>query len=995
MYMSMYLGWRRASEQGARGRVRVVASLLAFVGMKYKALRRHIVTAGMDELKTAAFKATADDSLPPKEKHVRTLLAAASSEAVTARQVDVELARRLQGSRSVATSAKALVIVHRLALDVGVTADAFPECARALTAAVGGATAPAQAAAPPPEPAEQASFVAGCAAYLCMLLGWGGVSDLRDTDAAARRTSHAAPLRDVLAELPRLQQLLSAALDCCAAGGGSGGGVPMTTPLASLQALRLCIVSDAFNLLHLEHASAGRLQMGLLSLPPSLVGAQPGGYLEALEGACVHARRALALRCALDSEAGRPSPFSDGIREVVGTVALWPRPGAGLALPPMPAPALPPSTDSLGGALGSAAIGCAGGGGGAPSLATSATASTAIAWDATAAADERAALLRGLLESLPPPSLSAFCERTLGLSVTRVSQLDADQLRAIDTSEAVYAARLVRRRHAHIASTPVRGGAASGAASGAARRADLRAVAAVGRVDSLSISRHASVHDPQALREATSLINSRSPSLANRRLTCSPLAAGSVGGDGMALPPLPVPLAALSPSLPFELSPPQLSLAAYELLLSATDGLGAGVRVSLVGAQSAAAHAGLQSGDVLFTCNGTLLLGARQAGAVLRSAADECAAGGRARLQLVDGREKLLLGGSAAPAPPPAARRAGGDGASRDAASAAAAAAAAPFGLVHAPLRRASDADTAAAELARCQEELLELIRTRMGIPLRQHRWILPLLRTPLASDPPPSDPPPPTTPAYRGLVLMHAGRSAGGGAAGGAVRYDPRTNEVGPFVTRQVGLLRNAVVSSWGAGADPTRSEALRRLESQAVRLLTLRFTRPASVADDASVGERPEEQRREQRREEVALAATLREIGALTGGGDGDGGSDGSAGSVGGGGGGAGGSRLRERSSEPATAAAGGFGQGARSPTEGVERPMALLSRWPSLIGFKLYSCLLDGVWEDDEPDTPASNCATVVALLRATVWHPCGIDEPRHSLAMLAVAFERYQV
>ena len=40
--------------------MRVVASLLAFVGMKYKALRRHIVTAGMDELKTAAFKATAD-----------------------------------------------------------------------------------------------------------------------------------------------------------------------------------------------------------------------------------------------------------------------------------------------------------------------------------------------------------------------------------------------------------------------------------------------------------------------------------------------------------------------------------------------------------------------------------------------------------------------------------------------------------------------------------------------------------------------------------------------------------------------------------------------------------------------------------------------------------------------------------------------------------------------------------------------------------------------
>jgi hypothetical protein len=113
----------------------------------------------------------------------------------------------------------------------------------------------------------------------------------------------------------------------------------------------------------------------------------------------------------------------------------------------------------------------------------------------------------------------------------------------------------------------------------------------------------------------------------------------------MALPPLPVPLAEMHPSLCLDPSFSDAALGAYELLLLGCGSLGAGVRVSEVVPGGAADRAGLKVGDVMFTCNGQLLLGTRIASTALRSAAD--AHSQRALITLLDGREFVLAGRSA------------------------------------------------------------------------------------------------------------------------------------------------------------------------------------------------------------------------------------------------------------------------------------------------------------------------------------------------------------
>ena len=258
----------------------------------------------------------------------------------------------------------------------------------------------------------------------------------------------------------------------------------------------------------------------------------------------------------------------------------------------------------------------------------------------------------------------------------------------------------------------------------------------------------------------------------------------------MVLPPLPVPLAELQPQLLHQVSPSQLSLAAFELLVMASERLGAGVRVCEVAPGTPAALSGIAAGDVLYTCNGSLLLGQRQAAGMLRSAAEGRTE--RARLTLLDGREVFV-----------AARVAGGKPL------------ATPFGIVHEALTRPQDAlldsspdskgksgarsaearsadskATASADVAKRAEETLSAIRTRLNIPLRQQRWLLPILRTPLASDPPPLNAPAPTAPAYRALLLLHAGsggmaRAALGaasvGAPGAAPAWAARRNHRAP----------------------------------------------------------------------------------------------------------------------------------------------------------------------------------------------------------------------
>ena len=56
--------------------------------------RRNLKTLNMDDCKTALYKATTDDPLPPKEKHVLTIVRLAGEEE-TAAQVDAELTKKL------------------------------------------------------------------------------------------------------------------------------------------------------------------------------------------------------------------------------------------------------------------------------------------------------------------------------------------------------------------------------------------------------------------------------------------------------------------------------------------------------------------------------------------------------------------------------------------------------------------------------------------------------------------------------------------------------------------------------------------------------------------------------------------------------------------------------------------------------------------------------------------------------------------------------------
>ena len=72
-----------------------------------------MATVNKDELSTALIKATTSDKVPPKEKHLRTLVRLAASSPT---QVDGEMVRRLRGCQSVQTAAKALIVMHRIAL---------------------------------------------------------------------------------------------------------------------------------------------------------------------------------------------------------------------------------------------------------------------------------------------------------------------------------------------------------------------------------------------------------------------------------------------------------------------------------------------------------------------------------------------------------------------------------------------------------------------------------------------------------------------------------------------------------------------------------------------------------------------------------------------------------------------------------------------------------------------------------------------------------------
>jgi hypothetical protein len=236
-----------------------------------------LATAQMNDLQTAVYKATAADQLPPKEKHVLFVLRAAATPSQQA-EASSYLAKRLQACRSAKTTvvaAKALVLVHRLAV-AGHT-EVLHEAIRELPQVCG----------EPEARHAQADYVEACAWYLKELCEWPQVSVLHTADAGRW---HAYPLHQITADLPKLQKLLSRALEC--ASFDSLG----PSASAALHALRLGVVEDALLLFRCEAAAAAALQSQLLSLPPHLVGARPGGVLEMLESFGRHAARAHQVR---------------------------------------------------------------------------------------------------------------------------------------------------------------------------------------------------------------------------------------------------------------------------------------------------------------------------------------------------------------------------------------------------------------------------------------------------------------------------------------------------------------------------------------------------------------------------------------------------------------------------------------------------------------------------------------------------------------------------
>ena len=283
-------------------------------------------TQQTDECKTALFEATTDDWLPPKEKHVLTIVRLAGEEE-TAAQVDAELTKRLQACRSSASAtvaAKALLVLRRVASagHVASLSQAVHELAAVCCEPQGRHA--------------QGEYVSECAGFLRALCLWGGVGTLRDADGLAGRAWASRTVRELAAELPRLQGLTAVALECASLGRSANG---------ALQALRVEIVEDALCLFRLEANAAATLQAGLMALPPAAVAARGGGALELLETFMMHARRAVALHGALADDVSGAQPTA-GLDAVLERRRLWPSPSATSAHAEAPARARDDGGDS-------------------------------------------------------------------------------------------------------------------------------------------------------------------------------------------------------------------------------------------------------------------------------------------------------------------------------------------------------------------------------------------------------------------------------------------------------------------------------------------------------------------------------------------------------------------------------------------------------------------------------------------------------------------------
>ena len=270
-----------------------------------------LATANKDELSTALIKATTNDKLPPKEKHVRTIVRLAETSPT---QVDGEMARRLRGcqsARAVTVAAKLLIVMHRIVL--AGHAASLAAAVKELAIMCGGA----------PEDNVLADYVRGCALHIRALSRWDGCTSVGAAAGAAMAEWRTKPLREVVARLPQLQQLSGNALLLAASGSSADGSVK-----GVMQMLRHAVVEDALSLFRIEAAATAVLHDGLLELTPALAGARPNGALESLASFGLHARKALALQTALEAEAATAATDSaDGISALLSRRRLWPSAG--------------------------------------------------------------------------------------------------------------------------------------------------------------------------------------------------------------------------------------------------------------------------------------------------------------------------------------------------------------------------------------------------------------------------------------------------------------------------------------------------------------------------------------------------------------------------------------------------------------------------------------------------------------------------------------------
>ena len=243
--------------------------------------------------------------------------------------------------------------------------------------------------------------------------------------------------------------------------------------------------------------------------------------------------------------------------------------------------------------------------------------------------------------------------------------------------------------------------------------------------------------------------------------------------------------------------------------------------------------------------------------------------------------------------------------------------------------------------------DALQAVRARLNLTKRQEKRLLPLLRPTGWHSGIPADflrgAEAVASPAYRGLLLLHAGESSSlvfgdtdasktpsKTAAAAKRERDAWLKELRDFGARQCALLCNAHAA--GDGAAPV----LLRLRDNTERLLKLRAG-SAQAADATAEGEG--------RADAAAEDAIKREAAA-----------------------------LREALGE-------------------LHATSALAPRWPVALGFRLYCALLEATFEADEPAELASDRGAVLALLART-WPALGVDAASHELADLTVLFDHYQ-